>query len=662
MKKIYIILLSVMSIAIFNSCEDYLDIDKYVEDMLTLDTVFSKKNYTEEWLWNTYSFLNGRGAEIANKGETAFSFASDEAIFGDWDILCRQYQNCEYSATDPLKEDRWKHLYQGIRRASIFIHRVDDCPELSNSEREDMRAQSRFLRAYFYWMLIKQYGPVPIMPDKGQDISLEYKDLAVARNTYDECVDFICQELNQAARVLPVTRNASRWGQATRGIALATKAKVLLYAASPLYNGNTELSSLTDDEGRQLISQEPSEEKWAKAAAAAKEVIDLGAYELLTVKADATTVPVPSTVPTANIPYPKGSGGIDPFKSYQYCFNGEITASKNPELIFTRQSYASLDLNDIAKHAAPRQINGWNTVAATLKQEKAYLMCDGHPIGRSSAEYPYQTQGFTLSVSEYPYIGNDVSLRYANREPRFYASISYNGAIWENESTTETQKIGLQYTYYKDEPSGKRLSEPNFFLRTGIGVKKYYHREDSWNTGGQQKYKVEPTIRYADVLLWYAEALNELTSGSTYDIPSYNEQTTISVKREIGSADEGKGMRYGFSRIRFRAGLPDLEDNIYNNYQLFKTELKRERQVEFFLESARYFDLRRWKDAAEEENMPVMGLNVDMNKSDEQKQRFYEERFSDMPKVFLPKMYLWPIPKDELIKNQKLTQNPGWEK
>lgn len=289
-------------------------------------------------------------------------------------------------------------------------------------------------------------------------------------------------------------------------------------------------------------------------------------------------------------------------------------------------------------------------------------MCDGNPIGRSSTEYPYQTQGFTLSVSDYPYIGNDVSLRYANREPRFYASISYNGAIWENESTTETQKIGLQYTYYKDEPSGKRLSEPNFFLKTGIGVKKYYHREDSWNTGGQQKYKVEPTIRYADVLLWYAEALNELTSGTTYDIPSYNEQATISVKREIGSVDEGKGMRYGFSRVRFRAGLPDLEDNIYNNYQLFKTELKRERQVELFLESARYFDLRRWKDAAEEENMPVMGLNVDMNKSDEQKQRFYEERFSDMPKVFLPKMYLWPIPKDELIKNQKLTQNPGWEK
>ena len=91
--------------------------------------------------------------------------------------------------------------------------------------------------------------------------------------------------MTQAARVLPVTRNASRWGQATRGAALAAKAKVLLYAASPLYNGNTDLKSLTDDQGRELIAQTTSEEKWAKAAAAAKDVIDLGMYELLTVKA-----------------------------------------------------------------------------------------------------------------------------------------------------------------------------------------------------------------------------------------------------------------------------------------------------------------------------------------------------------------------------------------
>ncbi len=661
MRTIYIFLLSVISLASLYSCDDFLSVDQYVNDMLTIDTVFLKKNYTEEWLWDTYSFLNNQGAEIANKGTTAFCFASDEAIFGDWETLCKQYQNCEYSATNQLSENRWGHLYIGIRRASIFIYRVSNCPELSNSEKEDLRAQARFLRAYFYWMLIKQYGPVPIMPEDGQDISLSYNDLAVARNTYDDCVNYICQELDQAARVLPLTRNAARWGLATRGAALATKAKVLLYAASPLYNGNMELQNLTDNAGKPLINAEYSEEKWAKAAAAAKEVIDLGAYELLTVKADDTTIPVPSSLPSANIPYPNGNAGIDPFKSYQQCFNGEVTATKNPEFIFTRQSYTSFDLNDIVQHAAPRQMICWNTICASLKQEKAYLMCDGNPIAKSNPEYSYTTTGFTMSASDYPYIGNDVSLRYANREPRLYASIAYNGSVWENGSTTETQKIGLQYFYYKDDPSGKRLSEPNFFLRTGIGVKKYYHPDDSWNIGGQRKYKVEPTIRYADVLLWYAEALNELKSGKTYEIPSYSEQGNIVVKREIGSIASGSGMRYGFSRVRFRAGLPDLTDAVYNNYDQFKKEIKRERQVEFFLESSRYFDLRRWKDASIEENQPIMGLNVDMNNTNEQKQRFFEERVADMPKIFLPQMYLWPIPKDELVKNKKLIQNPGWE-
>ncbi len=263
-------------------------------------------------------------------------------------------------------------------------------------------------------------------------------------------------------------------------------------------------------------------------------------YELLTVKADETTVLPPPNIPSSTIPYPNGSGGIDPFKSYQQCFNGEITASKNPEFIFTRQSYTGSDLNDIAKHAAPRQMNGWNTIAATLKQEKAYLMCDGNPITSPSAEYPYRPKEFSLSNSDYPYIGANVSLRYAYREPRLYASLAYNGCVWENGSTTETQKIGLQYFYYKNDPSGKRLSEPDFYLRTGIGVKKYYHPDDSWNTGGQLKYKVEPTIRYADVLLWYAEALNELVSGQTYQIPSYNDQTMIEVKRETGSIESGE--------------------------------------------------------------------------------------------------------------------------
>lgn len=653
MKKIIYFLFFIVSMS-FSSCNDYLEVDKYLNDMLNVDTVFNKKNYTEQWLWNTYAYLRDGGAEITNKYVSAFSFASDDCIFGDGDELCEKYQNGQFSSSDQLYEDRWLHLYKGIRQASIFIHNIDNCTELKANVREDYRAQARFLRAYFYWMLIKQYGPVPIIEDQGHDISQSYDKLSVPRNTYDECVEFITSELVQAARVLPLTRSSVWLGQATRGAALATRAKVLLYAASPLYNGNTQLSSLKDNKGNSLINQEYSEEKWAKAAAAAKDVIDLNEYELLIIDSTSTTIAPASNVKRDAFPPEWGDNAIDHYESYRQCFNGEVPASKNRELIFTRQNYSGQDINNIIYYALPTTLNGMNTICATQKQVDAYYMADGRTINNSSTAYPYRKSGFTQSPVEEAFLSTDVSLMYARREPRFYASIAFSGAVWENLSTTEMSKQNRQIFYYKGTNDGKKLMTPENYLRTGIGVKKYYNPNDSWNEGGARQFKVEPTIRYADVLLWYAEALNEIKDGKSYQILSYNEQTTHTILRDVN------GMRYGFSRVHYRAGLPDLGDDIYADQTAFRSALKKERQIEFFLESARYFDLRRWKDAAEEENMAIMGLNVDMGNTRVQKPLFYQPQPASMKKVFINKMYLWPIPLNDMTNNEQLTQNPGW--
>ena len=116
-------------------------------------------------------------------------------------------------------------MYIGIRTASIFIHNVAKCREVSQTEREHMEGEARFLRAYFYYTLLKQYGPVPVVPDEGQDISLDYNELAIPRASMDECVDFIVTDLERAARILP-TEYASTWiGRATRGAALALRPK-----------------------------------------------------------------------------------------------------------------------------------------------------------------------------------------------------------------------------------------------------------------------------------------------------------------------------------------------------------------------------------------------------------------------------------------------------
>ena len=655
------------------SCNGFLDVDQYFNDLYQLDSVFTKRSTTEQWLWKVYSRLDAN-REICNKMSSGFNFASDDLFYGDRTatVPCQSYQNCEYSPSKMLNEDRWGNLYCGIREASTFISNVDQCTELTNDQIEDYKAQARFLRAYFYWMLIKQWGPVPLLPDEGLDINLSYEELSTPRNTYDECVDYIVAEFEEAAIHLEQERSTAYLGMATKGAALAARAKVLLYAASPLYNGNHDLFELKDEAGNPLINQNYDERKWARAAAA-EEVINTGWYELYTVPVSEETVLPPAEVRSREFPY--GCGGIDPYESYRQLFNGAIRDMKdNREFIFYRQfnnagATGGEDLIDLVKHSYPHNSgwDGWNTNAVSLKQVDAYYMFDGRDKDNASEGYPYHEDGFITADdadSVYKFVNRaseekyQVSRRFGNREPRFYASISFNGCVWESENAYKNQNgtVDIQNkpcNYYRGGENGKTSSEPEFCPFTGIGLFKYYHPDDTWQTSGAvyQTYKVEPTIRYADVLLWYAEALNELTQE--YSFPTYDGRGTVTVSRNV------EKMRSAFSQVRFRAGLPDADN--YDDAAQFRVTLKRERQIELFAESARYFDLRRWKDAPTEEVGPIKGFNINITSS--KREDFYKETvISRVQKRWMDKMYLWPIPKNETDRNVKLQQNPGWER
>ncbi|MDA3853224.1 MAG: RagB/SusD family nutrient uptake outer membrane protein [Bacteroidales bacterium] len=185
-----------------------------------------------------------------------------------------------------------------------------------------------------------------------------------------------------------------------------------------------------------------------------------------------------------------------------------------------------------------------------------------------------------------------------------------------------------------------------------MGIKKYYNPLDSYLEGGRIVNKPEPAIRYAEVLLIYAEALNELTG--TFAIASWDEESTISVSRNTDEISQY------ISQIRLRAGIPDYDASVYNDAAIFRTNIKRERQIELFAEGHRYFDLRRWKDAPKEEAEVVRGFNMNM----ERNQRDLFEipvKIPSLPTVFVNRMYLWPLSPTELKRNNKLTQNPGWE-
>lgn len=667
MNKKYIILSTIFCLGLsFSSCSDYLNNDKKFKDRVTLEKVFTNRDYSEQWLANAYHYLMDYNADVASKEWTPFCF-SDDIYFGDRSDRYKIWKNVEYD--EGFYQNSWDEAYKGIRQASIFIQYIDMNDEFTQEERTDLKAQARFLRAYLYWKLVQKYGPVPLLPDEGMDYTKEYEVLSLPRNTYDECAGYICGEMVSAARDLPLKRELLSIARPTRGAALATRAKVLLFAASPLMNGNTDAyaTQMVDDKDNRLLAAEYDESKWAKAAAAARDVIELNRYQLYTAnyrpEGDAQ---YPATVVPPHHPvfsgknYPEGWKDIDPFESYRAVFNGELNATDNPELIFTRgQNQGSESVATMVLHQLPRFAKGWNTHGLTQKQCDAYYMNDGKDcpgkdkeIGRGDGSN--RLAGFTkqedIDAKKYlPVTNANVSLQYVNREPRFYASVAYNGVVWNLGNAEKEENTKYTSWYYRGTAEGR--TNTMFWLRTGIGIMKFVRPTDTNERDGAIDPKPEPAIRYAEVLLIYAEALNELTG--TYDIPSWDGSKSYTIRR-----DESE-MRKGILPIRLRGGVPDFKQTAYDNADEFRKCLKRERQIELMGEGHRYFDIRRWKDAAVEEALPVYGCNTLMT-SEERGMFHVPVQVSSLPTTFAMKTYFWPIKHDELKRNRRLTQNPGW--
>ena len=679
MKKVikYLSILAISAVAA-TSCSDYLEVDRYFNDRMTLENVFTNQDYAEQWLADTYSHLRGNNTEVCGKYSSPHNFADDQT-FGDGHVTDHygyvtsgQWESVDYAS------NVWSECYNGIRKATIFMQNVHmliaDSRYVTEEDVKDYHAQARFVRAYYYWLLLKKYGPVPVLGDEILDYNESYDDLARARNTFEEVVDFIASEMVIAAEDLPLTRGVLEAQRPTRAAALATRAKDLIYAASPWNNpkegagASYQFEDLANFDGKLLMAQEYNDEKWAKAAAACKDVMDLGVYQLHVVAPRSVAAEgYPVTVEPyddgdfSENKWPEGYADIDPYESYRSLFNGSVTVDGNTEIIFGRGPAANQGeniKNQMVQHQMPQSIGGWNVHGMTLKQMDAYYMSDGTDApGKDTFDQEAaqkRVKGYTTAGDEYPHLeAAGISLQFADREPRFYASVGFSGQKWPalSYSGNHTHLRNQIIHYYRGTYDG--YLNGKLWLRTGIGSIKFYHPEDA-NNGDNAviRDKVEPAIRYADILMLYAEALNEVQES--YSIPSWDGSFEHDIYRDVNE------IKKGIRPVRCRACVPDYDDETYASVEALRAKIKRERQIEFFAESQRWWDLRRWKDATVELNKPVYGYSVMMTEA--QKDKFYvPTEVPQYAQVFTNKMYFWPISKTELKRNPLLTQNPGWQ-
>ena len=575
-------------------CNGILDVSP--RDQLSDDAVFADPNLAQAFVNDMY---RGMGQGLY---EIMLSSMADETHF----IHVYQTDKVVQARITPsdrgaLDDNRFNHFdwsdnYTRIRQANTFLRRIDSTT-FDTAWKQRMKGEAYFLRAYFYHNLLRMYGGVPLIT-KVYGLNEDYK---VARNTFKETVDFIVANADSAAALLPVSYSAADVGRATKGAALALKARVLLYAASDLYNVNPSGQPETGYTGSQDRTA-----LWRAAKDAAKAVMDLGVYSLFR--------PAPANAQEAA-------------KNYGDLFLQQTSE----EVIMSRQFLTSRGWSDggpFGLFNGPNGYHNWggNTPIQNLIDD--YRMADGSKFDWSNPVHAAKP--------------------YVNRDPRFYASILYDGAPWRTRPT-DAQKF-----------------EPNNMIETfraltyvesgttkvAAGLDTREGPIEDWNGGYSGYYIrkfVDPTVdhqfvvqqvpwiffRYAEIVLNYAEASIELN--------------------ELGDA------MTALNQIRRRAGMPEFSGL---DQATLRDESRNERRVEMAFEEQRFFDVRRWMIAPQVFSKNAGGINIYLDgdsPTDRSTWRNYRYQTYDVQqRAWNDKMYFMPIRLDELNRNNLLKQNPGY--
>jgi hypothetical protein len=563
------------------SCNDMLDPE--LDGTLTEEEVWSNNNLAFGVLNNAYNFLPD-GYNRLSGGMLAA--ATDDAICPDPSNAVNGFKNGAWGPFN-LIDEAWTRNYTGIRKANLFLQKIDSVPlprqsnalgtdESILNTRERMKGEAHFLRAYFYFELVKRFGGVPIY-DK--PLSPEEAN-TIERSSADATFQYIIEQCDIAAEALPTNykpggspvvgfNEAKDEGRATVGAALALKSRALLYWASPLFNPNNEVS------------------RWEMAAEAAKAILDPDGEEPIVAQYNLQRLTSSLTLSTL------------------FSTNA-LLDQYHDEIIFSTKYN---DNTTVERLNAPISFGGQGLTNPTQNLADAFPMSNGKPITDP-------TSGF------------DPQNPYQNRDPRFGMTLLANGADF-----TVNDRDGVMETYKGGADGSDAYPTAS---QTGYYLQKFIMPDAAWEERSVNITRTWALIRLAEIYLNYAEARNEA----------------------FGPDQE---VYFHLRMLRFRAGIRRAFVPTGMSQDEMRKFIQNERRIELAFEEHRFFDVRRWRlfdDAAERDKLlNIKGVSITKDNTD---MFLYDQDLLLEQRPFTDNMYLFPLPENELVKNNNLKQNPGW--
>ncbi len=632
---------------------DYLDV--VPNDTATLDHAFSNRSVTEKFLRTCYSHLPDPTnpfyypAYFTSRDEFDFGFEirSLQTVAG---MISEGLQNTDNPLQNYwLGEQGGKSLYVAIRDCNIFLENIHIPQDVPPVERARWIAEVKFLKAYYHFFLMQLYGPI-VLVKENLPLSASPEEVKTYREPVDECVDYIVELLDDAILDLPPTipDPTREQGRISQTIALAVKAKVLAWAASPLFNGNPDYKEWTDNRGKQLVSDTYDPAKWERAAAAIKEAIEtchavgLKLYEFnkntspQTFNMNDTLVQMMTIRKAITEDMERNPGMI--WASPEISAPGKGTGAATPSWLgdFLRSIFPIMYSTDypsgVGGHCASwHMVNLFYTNnGVPMEEDKYFDYANRFQLRRATPGDHHQSYIATGEIT--------VNMHF-NREPRFYADLCFDRGFMELSTTTADG--GASFGPYLRFRHGEVFQYLSSYM-----PKKLVAFETTCSQGDHAKrylphYYMFPLIRLADLYLLYSEALNEVKEQPDAEVYEW-----IDRVREKAGLD---GVRTSWARASINPDKPYTKEGM-------REIIQKERLIELAFEGQRFWDVRRWKIADKFWTLPPTRWAFSRNPEE----YYVPEVYYHRERTVTVKDYLYPISLLDIRINPNLVQTYGW--